>query len=170
MKSLDILNTVFLLLGGSLVLYVLSLGKKQMKVQETLNPKTSNIVSVFRLNPNIKYRALLPYIFAQAYHETGNFKSNIFITKNNMFGMKKPNQRPFVGSKNFAGEYMYYNTPSQSLQDFMLWLDYTGFPSFVPDVVSYVAELKKRSYFEDTASNYINGMNRGMGEYNKLKL
>lgn len=33
-------------------------------------------------------------IYAQAYHETGNFKSDIFKEGNNLFGMRKPKIRP----------------------------------------------------------------------------
>jgi len=85
-----------------------------------------------------------------------------------MFGMKKPERRPFVGSKNYTGSYMQYNTVSQSIQDLLLWMDYTGFPTFVPNVTAYVSELKKRSYFTDSSSNYIAGMNEGMKLYEKI--
>jgi uncharacterized FlgJ-related protein len=115
-----------------------------------------------------KRLALLPYIDAQAQHETGNFTSRLANEQNNLFGMKKPNKRAFLGSKDSANEYMTYDSYSQSVQDLLLWMDSVSFPNSVSDSFHYAAELQKRKYFEDNLGTYVKGLNLGLVRLQKM--
>lgn len=150
------LNTWGALLVGFLVWFVLFLkrGKKQIS-NLNLRPINQDWMGSKRL-------ALLPYIDAQARHETGDFTSRLAVELNNLFGMKRPVIRPFFGSGGQVGQFAEYENYRQSVQDLMAWMDYTGFPLAVSGSAQYVAELKKRGYFEDSQQNYLNGVNRGL--------
>jgi flagellum-specific peptidoglycan hydrolase FlgJ len=114
-----------------------------------------------------RYLPLLPYIEAQARHETGNYSSRLARDQFNLFGMKKPLIRPFVGSKSSSNSYMTYESYDQSVKDLLLWMDSTGFPISVKGSSEYVAELKKRGYFEDNYFTYLNGINSALESLKK---
>lgn len=109
-----------------------------------------------------KYLALQPYIEAQARHETGNYSSALSTDQYNLFGMKKPVSRAFIGSKDSGNQYMSYQSYSDSVRDLFLWMDYTGFPVSVSGSAQYVAELKKRGYFTDNLFTYLKGVNSAL--------
>lgn len=111
----------------------------------------------------------------QSYHETGGFKSSLFINNNNPFGMKPAyiRQKDQSGSKN---GYANYNTLDQAAHDLILWLDYNHFfTDYLPNfpisedsfIVNYVDFLKQKRYFEDSQTNYLKGM---LNAKNKLQL
>lgn len=111
-----------------------------------------------------KYRALYPYIVAQGKLESGNFSSRVFKTNNNYFGMKLPTKRPTtaIGAGLMSPEgnnYANYSSESDSVQDLLLWMDYTKFPLAVEDSNQYVTELKKRNYFGSSAEAYLKNIN-----------
>jgi hypothetical protein len=138
---------------GAFVLFLLSLRKKRA-IPDQVKP--------FDQNHNSPYwRKLRYYISAQADHETGGFTSRLALDQNNVTGMNIPKQRPFVGFKD-SGPYMRYKDWNQSIEDLLLWMNYTGFPVYVADSRQYVQELKKRGYFEDTEQNYIAGVNNAL--------
>lgn len=111
-----------------------------------------------------KYRALLPYIIAQAKHETGNYKSRLYLDSNNLFGMKMPERRPTIATKGFlspeGNNYAQYKSDFESLQDLLLWMDFVKFPVRVQSPDEYAKSLKAKSYFGDTVENYTNGLKR----------
>jgi hypothetical protein len=106
--------------------------------------------------------SLLPYIDAQAQHETGNFTSRLATDQNNLFGMKKPYIRAFLGTAKGAGEFLKYKDRAESVQDLILWMEHTGFPETVSGSADYVQQLKKRKYFEDNLGTYTKGVNAGL--------
>jgi hypothetical protein len=106
--------------------------------------------------PNLRH-----YIAAQTFHETGGYTSRLALQQKNITGMKIPSRRPFVGFKD-TKPYMRYTSFFQSIQDLLLWMAFTKFPLSVPDSKSFVAELKKRKYFEDSESNYLRGVNSAL--------
>lgn len=156
MKSSTGLNTWGKWLAGLAVLSVIFLSRKSTGPAEKLRPISQNLMGNKRL-------ALLPYIDAQANHETGGFKSRLAVDQNNLFGMKRPQTRPFLGS-GVVGDYARYSSWGESVQDLLLWMDYTGFPVSVSGSAEYVEQLKKRNYFEDSISTYLKGVNRGLVE------
>lgn len=151
-----------LLLIGLLVLFVLFLkrGKRKPMADSNSRPIAQNWMGSSRL-------ALLPYIDAQAVHETGGFESRIFREQNNLFGMKKPVTRRFVGSKNSDNPYMKYDSQRQAVEDLFLWMDSVNFPYSVSGSAQYVAELKKRNYFEDSIQTYLKGVNSALMDLGK---
>ena len=56
-------------------------------------------------------------VLAQAKLESGNYKSNVFNTKRNLFGMKLAASRPTIG-KGKANEYASYNSWKESVIDY----------------------------------------------------
>src|SRR6478609_10827242 len=104
-----------------------------------------------------KYRALLPYIIAQAKHETGGFTSSLYQKENNMFGMNFPTVRPTVATKGGTYEGMtkaHYTSDAESLKDLLLWMDYVKFPVSVKDSDEYASRLKDKSYFGASLASY----------------
>lgn len=146
------------LISGLLIALLKIVKMKPVKYSIVLPDQSSISVAV-----KSKYYKLAPYISAMARHETGNFKSRLFREGNNMFGMKKAYQRKQVGAQWFAasdgGHYMKYESPAQSLEDLLLWMDARRFPQEVKDARQFVEELKKRNYFGDTVENYFKGVN-----------
>lgn len=113
----------------------------------------------FRLNLG-RYKKLSSFVEAQAKHETGNFSSEVFKRANNAFGMKNASVRDQLGKEVENDVYRHYKSLTESIKDLALWMDFTNFPDQVDSLETYVDELKKRKYFEDTTSNYLNGMKR----------
>jgi len=111
-----------------------------------------------------KYRALMPYIIAQAKLESGNFTSRVFKTDKNYFGMKLPVKRPTVAAgpglmSPEGNNYAHYNSESDSVTDLLLWMEYTKFPTSVNDSQEYTRELKSRNYFGVSETVYIKNIN-----------
>lgn len=107
-----------------------------------------------------KYRALMPYIIAQAKLESGNFTSRVFKTDNNYFGMKLPVKRPTVAAgpglmSPEGNNYAHYNSESDSVTDLLLWMEYTKFPVSVDSPEQYTRELKSRNYFGASEVVYL---------------
>lgn len=104
-------------------------------------------------------------ITAQATHESGNFKSNVFNTDNNIFGMKYPSVRSrqyidgkssIVMMKEGTTPYAHYNSLERSVDDLILgWHKYNGTKwSNIDTPEQYAAYLKRKGYYGDTQSNY----------------
>jgi hypothetical protein len=108
-----------------------------------------------------KYSKLVPYILAQAKHETGNFTSFIYLRTNNMFGMGIPGSRNSLRSGKFISrdgrEYSKFKSVLDSAKDFRLYLENQNFPVPLTEA-GYVWELKNRGYFEDSYNNYLKGV------------
>lgn len=110
-------------------------------------------------------------IVAQATHESGNFKSNVFKTDNNLFGMKMPTQRSkkyiagpskIVMKKEGSTPYASYSSIENSVNDLILGYhvakktDWTK----IKTPTEYAAYLKSKGYYGDTLSNYTNALQR----------
>lgn len=109
-----------------------------------------------------KYRALFPYIVAQAKVETGNFTSNVFLKNKNYFGMKLPKVRPTLAQPGLmspeGNNYAAYGSESDSVVDLLMWFDYTKFPIAVESVEEYSKELKNRAYYGVAESSYTKNL------------
>jgi len=107
-----------------------------------------------------KYRALMPFILAQAKLESANFTSKVYLTDHNYFGMKFINGRrgqvASQGLKSPEGDYYaHYLTDSASVLDLLKWFEYKNFPVSVSDAREYATELKNRNYFGAPLESYI---------------
>mgnify|MGYP003653734783 CR=1 FL=1 len=125
--------------------------------ENEFNPKK---LRAYILELNIKYPHI---VYAQARLETGNFKSEIFKTNNNLFGMKQARLRPTtaIGTDN---NHAYYENWKESV------IDYAFFSAaFLNDIKTeneYFQYLQQ-NYAEDP--NYITQLQVIMSEKDFLK-
>lgn len=98
------------------------------------------------------------YVLAQAKHETDNFKSTVFLSRKNLFGMNVSHKRKEYHNNDDESGYASYSSYINSVRDLLAWMNYTSFPYVVGGVADYVHELKKRYYFTDSEKNYLNGV------------
>jgi hypothetical protein len=100
-------------------------------------------------------------LIAQAKHETGNFNSNIYKFAHNLFGMKLSSRK--VATESYAG-HAKYKSDQDSIEDMLQYLEsgrvYTLANVSVMEPLQYVLYLKSRKYFEDTVTNYFNGVSK----------
>lgn len=108
-------------------------------------------------------------ITAQAQHESGNFKSNVFKTDNNLFGMKMPSKR----SKQFierpskivmraegATPYAHYSSIQNSVKDLILgWHAYnkTNWDK-IKTPADYATYLKAKGYYGAPYNEYLRAL------------
>ena len=86
-------------------------------------------------------------VYAQARLETGNFKSEIFKTNHNLFGLKQATRRPTT-NKGTENGHAYFNTWRESV------VDYAFYSS------AYLQDIKtEREYLEYLKANYAEAPN-----------
>jgi flagellum-specific peptidoglycan hydrolase FlgJ len=111
-----------------------------------------------------KYRALLPYMVAQSKHESANYTSKVYLTDNNMFGIKwinSPSQKATKGLLSPEGNhYAHFASDTDSLVDLLRIFEVKKFPVSVESADQYAKELQSRGYFTDGLANYTNGLKR----------
>lgn len=86
-------------------------------------------------------------VYAQAKHETGNFKSNIYIENNSLFGMKVPRKRKTTVKGENRG-HATYSSRISSIYDYFLRQQY--FHINYTTVHQYINKTKESGYAEDT--------------------
>lgn len=90
---------------------------------DTYKLNSSHYSEALNTASSVKDQFYFKALFVQAYHETGNFTSNIFKTCKNFYGMTAPNSRHLYddikvfGNEKFASYKSYY----LSHQDRFLW-------------------------------------------------
>lgn len=95
------------------------------------------------LQLNMKFPRI---VYAQACLESGNFKSDLFRTNNNLFGLKTATKRPTTHKGEEHG-YAYYDTWRASVEDYAFYS-----ATYLNDLKTeseYLAYLKQ-NYAEDT--------------------
>lgn len=85
-------------------------------------------------------------LYAQAWHETGGFKSTIYRVNNNLFGMKLAKKRNTVASGEESG-HATYPTILHSVYDY--FLRQRNFNIKGRDAEEYVSNTVKSKYAED---------------------
>lgn len=111
-----------------------------------------------------KYRALLPYIIAQAKLETANFSSSVYRANKNYFGIKwinRPTQKNAVrGLLSPEGNfYASFKTDLDSLIDLLRIFEIKAMPLKVKDGNEYATALKDRGYFTAGLESYQKNLN-----------
>lgn len=139
---------------------LLLIGLSGLLLAMVLRPKrTRAIQSVLSGTP---WANSIPLFVAMAKHESANFTSNVYKNLHNIFGMNVPTKRPFIGdvgtSTPEGGTYARYSSDVQSVKDLVEWLKYTSFPHNFTSIEAFVEALKKRGYFTDSYTNYLNGV------------
>lgn len=163
MKSLNTLNILFLLFGGYLIAWLVSQNlRKKKEIQEPI--KKEKVKEIFESTFLGKYEPMKRLLFAQAFHETGGFTSRSFKEENNLYGMKVPSRRAFLGKKSAKSAYAKYDNVQDSLKDMLIYLNFVNMP-IVVTAEQYARELKSRSYYEDSEINYIRGLKNGLTKY-----
>lgn len=120
-------------------------------------------------------------ITAQASHESGNFKSNVFKTDNNIFGMKVPNVRPktYIASasaivRNSEGStpYAHYSSMEDSVKDLLLgWHKYNRTDwTAIQTPEQYATYLKSKGYYGDSLTNYLAALKKYVSGFDFLKV
>lgn len=91
--------------------------------------------------------------------ETGGFNSKIFRETLNLWGMKHPKKRPTKASGKYlsgTNEWAKYDSLKDSVQDIILWMNYTKFPKGNLSLDDHLKEMKARGYFEEPIDQYTN--------------
>jgi hypothetical protein len=145
-----VLGFGLLLISGLIALYLLIV-------------KPKGITAISKVIDNSEWAALLPFIIAQSQLETANFTSNVYKSSNNLFGMKVPSKRPFLGvigsGASDGGNYAKYSSDVNSVRDYLEWLRYTNFPTRVDSAEHFVRAMKSRGYFTANESEYLKALN-----------
>lgn len=128
--------------------------------------QSKNMVYQFLILSGLN-ETLARFATAQSAHETGGWKSAIFLSNNNAFGMKYAKQVNALGEKN---GYANYKGVNNSVADFAAWYirkrtNIMSFPLYINSTADFVKFLKLNNYFEDDEQNYLKGVDYF---YNKL--
>jgi hypothetical protein len=136
--------------------------QSQKKSNETL---TSDSNVDWGIIDRSEFKALRPYIEAQAKHESANFTSRLAKEANNIFGMQKVSKRKNYQIGSIIAEggkpFGVYATKDDAVRDFLEWLRQwktQPFPRSVQGAEHYAIELRKRNYFSDDLANYKEGL------------
>jgi len=120
-----------------------------------------------RIITSTRWKALEPYLYAQAQLESADFTSRLFRTYSNMWGMGcvRVRRTTQVGCTQelFDGGQTkgVYTRPSSSQEDIIDWLEQYNnppFPEKVQSVEQFVREMKQRGYFTTSYENYLRQM------------
>jgi len=101
-------------------------------------------------------------LVAQAIHETGNFKSRLFLQENNAFGMKVPGLRKTFNVAPLGPGFSTFLSVEDSVKDMLLWLDHFKVPLSITDPFIYAKILKDKNYYEDSIETYFKGLANGL--------
>jgi len=140
------------LLGGAFLIF------QAFRVLKNIQPKETRVIA--RVITQSRWSSLTLYVTAQARHETFDYKSELSVAFNNLFGMKNAFIRPQLGVSIPKSDFRKFSSHEESVRDFLLYLEFVDFPETVRDVEEYVYELKKRSYFEEPYTTYLGGISR----------
>jgi len=146
--SIKLLMIIFFLLGAHYSPFIFKGPVKNYN--EIIYEKNFSKESLIGLIKKMKFK--YPYIvLGQSIIETGHFKSKIFIENNNLFGMKKSNNR-ITMSDSIQNGHAYYDNWEDSVYDYALYQS------------TYLRKLKSEyEYF-----NYLSRSYAESEEYVKL--
>jgi uncharacterized FlgJ-related protein len=102
--------------------------------------------------------------FAQAVLESGHFKSVVYKSNNNLFGMRLPGKRETVALGKKMG-YATYTSWQESVYDYKLYQDYILEKRKIDSKEEYIGYIK-RTYAE--SSNYIQLLRKIMKDFSYI--
>jgi hypothetical protein len=98
------------------------------------------------------------YVYWQASHESDNFRSGIFHSCNNPFGMKVPYFRKFHGYGTCRG-HAGYATLDDAILDYKEWQEFSNIKSYnIRSLEDYLKVLQRLNYAED--QDYVDNVIR----------
>lgn len=153
-RAFTLSNIGLMLLSGSLILLVTLL----ILLKRTHSRKKM----ITRINAHCQKLGLTPEatrtIIAQAAHETGNFKSAVFLNANNMFGIRD-HKRKIKGRLNtLYNGYSSYSNPENSIDDLIDLCRRRRTIFALENIVEYARLLKVTDYYEADEKEYREGM------------
>lgn len=128
--------------------------------EDTVELTKENLVKIM-MDSGIQH---VDVVLAQAILESGNFKSVIFRTKNNMFGMKMPGKRSTTATneRGYKG-YATYKNWVDCVRDYKLYQDYVTKNKNVSK--SKYLSIIARSYSE--SQGYVEKLHKIMSQNKK---
>lgn len=124
-----------------------------IKENQKENEFTPEKLKGYLIELNVRFPHI---VYAQAYIETGNFKSHIFKTNHNLFGMKEAKRRPTT-NKGTENGHAYYDTWKESVQDYAFYQ------------AAYLNDIKTEAeYLQYLQSNYAEAPNYMQALLNKI--
>lgn len=160
------LNGVLLFLSTLLIAFLIYLSTRKKGISSLFNSNSalfsrgSVAFSVAGGKYNkVDYRK---WIEAISKHETANYTSKLYKDANNLFGMGMPSVRPTLATP--AGvqienqEMARYPSKSDSVKDFLLWLNYQNCPVDFVSPDELIQFMKDKSYFTESFENYLKGV------------
>jgi hypothetical protein len=138
-------SRLLLIVGLPIVLVLISMARVQGKIPRWISGPVNKS----------RYKALLPYVYAQVMHETGGLTSPIFEQANNPLGFKTYNNRPSPHpSTRDGGYYNFFATPEEGIYHLLVWFDRKDFPKSVKNAREYAEQLKARAYYQAPVDIY----------------
>lgn len=144
--------TLSILINRTDDIRLISQETKTIIINESLKEKAFSPAKLksYLLELNIKFPHI---VYAQARLESGNFKSEVFKTNNNLFGLKEARKRPTT-AKGTEFNHAFYESWQESVVDYAFYS------------ATYLNEIKSEGqYFEYLGKNYAEDPNY----VNKLK-
>ena len=134
---------------------------------ETMRANTLHTMLVDVLEANDYDTKLAKMIVAQSIHETGHFKSSLFLNYNNPWGMMHPAKRDTTSIGANPKGFAMYNNLEDAVKDYVLYLNALDYKKNYSNVREFVSELKRKGYFTDSLTNYMSSV---YSIHNKLNL
>lgn len=149
--------TVSILINRTDDIRLISQETKTIIINESLKEKAFSPAKLksYILELNIRFPHI---IYAQARLESGNFKSEVFKTNNNLFGMKKATRRPTT-AKGTELNHAYYETWQESVVDYAFWQQ-----KYLYDVRTEAEYLQYLGANYAEAPNYMEALMRIINE------
>lgn len=152
--------SLFLIFLGVFFGYIVSFSipnplylERTIKILNEREKFSEESLKEYILELNIKFPDV---VLAQSRLESGGYKSQLFRTNNNLFGMKKATSRPST-NKGVENGYAYYDNWKQSVVDYALYQ-----AAYLSDIKSrdeYLQYLQQR-YAED--SSYVTKLKKSL--------
>lgn len=151
---LSVLGLALIISGLMVTLFIFRINQVKYISEETKaiiisesnkhNEFSPQKLKAYILELNIKFPHI---VYAQARLESGNFKSEIFKTNHNLFGMKVATRRPTT-NKGEENGHAYYDNWKESVQDYAMF------------AAAYLNNLKTEDeYFDYLGQNYAEAPN-----------
>ena len=98
------------------------------------------------------------YWAAVSRFETADYKSNLFKTANNLFGMKFPKDRDTTAQDSTSTGFASYASLKDSANDLVLYLKDFRYPTNFSNLRDMIWFMRKKGYFTDYFSAYYSGV------------
>jgi hypothetical protein len=123
------------------------------KMIDRLNPQDRQIYDTLVANGYAPF-----YWIAVSRFETGDYTSNLYLSNNNLFGMRKATTRPNTAINSTSNGFAIYLTKENSILDLIEYLKWFNYPSGFATLYAQVQFMKEKGYFEEPFDFYYSGV------------